>query len=84
MSARHNQVGLITRSNEVLLWNIGGSLTSVERPEIPKSGNDAYCSPEAIIFHPVNHGHFFIFYHVWPPTGMLAQEFVEGKYHKTQ
>jgi hypothetical protein len=74
MSARGKHVGLITKVNEVLVWNIGGSLISVERPEIQKSVG-LYWSPEAIIFHPLNEEHFFIFHHEWPGTGTLPPMF---------
>lgn len=80
LSARGKWVGLVTKSNEMLLWSVGGSLTSIEQLEIPKS-EGSYWAPEAITFHPLNDGHFFIFYHNWPDTGMLIQEFVGGKYH---
>jgi hypothetical protein len=70
ISARGKQVGLITKSDEVLLWNIGGSLISIERPEIQTSGG-SHSSPEAIVFHPLIDGHFFVFYHDRADTGML-------------
>ena len=63
MSAHRRDVGLITKSNEVLIWEVGGSLTSIARPEIQTS-------PEAIVFHPLHDGHFFIFCHNWPDVGM--------------
>jgi hypothetical protein len=82
MSAHDKQVGLITISDEVLVWNVGRSLTSLEQPEIPKS-EGSYWSPEAIIFHPLDAEHSFIFYHDWPGAGLLVQEFVNGTHHKT-
>ena len=73
MSARGKHVGLITKANEVLVWNIGGSLISVQRPKIQES-ESTYWSPEAIVFHPFNERHFFIVYHDWPGTGTLLRE----------
>ena len=73
MSARGKYVGLITKANEVLVWNFGGSLISVQRPEILEPEN-TYWSPEAIVFHPLNERHFFIIYLNWPGTGTLVCE----------
>jgi hypothetical protein len=109
MAVRNKQVGIITFSNEIFVWNVGGSLTSVEAPKIRITENEYFQSkmrntqdsyviecdsgqpetqnhwlPEAIFFHPVQQGHFFIFYHNWPGKGILVQEFVDGKYHMAQ
>lgn len=86
MSARNKQLGIITIKNEILLWRVGGSIVYIERPElqIEQPEKDIPWSPEAILFHPLKQGHFFIFNQDWPGPGVLVQEFIEWRYHKTQ
>lgn len=86
MSARSKQVGIILSQNLFYIWEVGGDVIPIQPPQIriePSEKVGAW-SPEAILFHPLKHGHFFIFYNDWPGAGILVQEFIEWIYYKTQ
>jgi hypothetical protein len=80
-SARDEHVGLITRSNQLLLWSVGGSLLSIERSGIEQWEE---CTPNQFIFHPLHYGHFFIFYSDSRGSKLMVEEFIDGNYHTTQ
>jgi hypothetical protein len=54
MSAYRNQVGLITKSNEALVWHIGGPLKLLDTSEIhEKLVGYSQWDAAAVLFHPV-------------------------------
>lgn len=83
ISARRKQVGIIT-SKEILLWNVGGLITEIEKPEISSEHGKRNWSTDSIIFHPVEEDHFFVFCMDPRGTDFIVQEFIERTYHKTQ
>jgi len=83
MSAYRRQVGIITISNEVLIWQIGGGLQSVvvsnastDFTELTNSG----AKPLAVGFHPDDERYNFVVYtalNAVPPT-IVVQQCREG------
>lgn len=55
MSVYHAQVGLVTNTDEILIWDIQGKVREIET-------SMAGLAPFGILFHPVNKDHFFVFY----------------------
>jgi hypothetical protein len=54
MSAYRSQVGLITKSNEALVWHIGGPLKLLDTSEIhEKLVGYSQWDAAAVLFHPV-------------------------------
>jgi hypothetical protein len=70
ISAYGSQVGLITGSSDILVWNIQGQVREIKisRGDLGK--------PFALLFHPSDKEHFFIFYGY--STGVFVQEFLRG------
>ena len=60
MSAYRNQVGIVTASNEVLIWQIGGELKSVVISRLPIELDDFITKPLAVAFHPDNEESHFV------------------------
>ena len=79
VSARNNQVGIVTKSNEILLWNVGGALTSIDLPPLLRE----WC-PEAIVFHPLKKGCCFVYYIDLPGNMVRVGEFLDGEYCSAQ
>jgi hypothetical protein len=84
---------LITDSDEVLIWNIGGPLTSIDTSKARKLMTSNW-TISAVVFHPYEKDHFFVLY-IWAPhfAGFMAnlgetvhvvvQEFIKSQHHNT-
>jgi hypothetical protein len=87
MSAYRNQVGIITASNEILIWQIGGELKSVVISKLPAELVDFTMKPLAVAFHPDNERSHFVVHiasntvlcanNEWRTT-IVMQQFREG------
>ncbi|RDL38295.1 uncharacterized protein BP5553_02635 [Venustampulla echinocandica] len=62
ISACHDQVGIITAANEVMVWKIGGALRSLDISKVVDSLKGSKINMLALKFHPGNQGHIFVIF----------------------
>lgn len=67
ISASRFQVGIITTTNEVLLWDIQNGLRSIDTSRIDKDLMQINPYAFAIVLHPTNPDHLFVFHRCRTP-----------------
>jgi len=82
ISVRGSYAAIITNGNEVLIWKIGGSIKSIDRPpsnvQIPGVPQGEGWMPEAMVFHPSKEGHMFIFHAGKSTYAVLSHPICKG------
>jgi len=61
MSAHRNQVYIVTNSNEIFVWSVGGCLKSIDTSSLASELGE-WSGAVTTLFHPVKLGSFFVVY----------------------
>jgi hypothetical protein len=87
ITAHQNQVGIVTTTNEILLWCVGGPLRSVDVSGLHGYLADFRLIQALVVFHPLEGNCFFVAYEAAQRSTVitekdthriLVQEFKEG------
>src|SRR4051812_34160276 len=61
ISAHQDQIGIILANGEIMAWQFGGGTMLIDTSKVHAESHPHKPRAFGLLFHPVNHGHFFIF-----------------------